>query len=108
VALDNALERLASADPDLTLVRIGNHEKVAENIHGLLIENQMECWLEQAQTKSEEFIEQWAAKLNIDIQKLQESASLRELKKTLEAEVALKEEKNELNTLQVTTHQLQT
>jgi serine/threonine protein kinase len=97
VALDNALERLSSAAPDLSLVRLGNHEKVAENIHGLLIENQMERWLDQAQAKSQNFMEKWATQLGIDIQKLQESALLRKLGKALDADFALKQEIFETN-----------
>jgi superfamily I DNA/RNA helicase len=44
VALDNALERIQAKNPNLKLLRIGNHERVSENVHSLLLEEQMEQW----------------------------------------------------------------
>ena len=65
VALDNALERIQAKNPSLKLVRIGNHERVAENVHSLLLEEQMEQWREGAIAKGQEFIDDWSAQRGI-------------------------------------------
>ncbi|HEY9613297.1 AAA domain-containing protein, partial [Allocoleopsis sp.] len=65
VALDNALERIQAKNPSLKLVRIGNHERVSENVHSLLLEEQMEQWREGAIAKGQEFIDDWSAQRGI-------------------------------------------
>lgn len=65
VALDNALERIQAKNPSLKLVRIGNHERVSENVHSLLLEEQMEQWREGAIAKGQEFIDDWSAQQGI-------------------------------------------
>ncbi|MBD2482837.1 serine/threonine-protein kinase [Planktothrix sp. FACHB-1365] len=65
VALDNALERIKVKDPNLKLLRIGNHERVSENVHSLLLEEQMEQWRESAIAKGQEFIDNWSAQRGI-------------------------------------------
>jgi serine/threonine protein kinase len=65
VALDNALERIQAKNPNLNLVRIGNHERVSENVHSLLLEEQMEQWREGAIAKGQEFIDDWSAQRGI-------------------------------------------
>jgi serine/threonine protein kinase len=65
VALDNALERIQAKNPNLKLVRIGNHERVSENVHSLLLEAQMEQWRESAIAKGQEFIDDWSAQRGI-------------------------------------------
>jgi serine/threonine protein kinase len=59
VALDNALERIQE-HRKLKLVRIGNHEKVAENIHALMLEEQRQQWQKQAVENGEKFLTEWA------------------------------------------------
>jgi serine/threonine protein kinase len=61
VALDNALERIQAKNPNLKLLRIGNHERVSENVHSLLLEEQMEQWREEAIAKGQMFIADWSA-----------------------------------------------
>ncbi len=65
VALDNALERIQAKNPNLKLVRLGNHERVSENVHSLLIQEQMEQWREGAIAKGQEFIDNWSAQRGI-------------------------------------------
>jgi len=65
VALDNALERIKDKNPNLKLVRIGNHERVSENVRSLLLEKQMEQWREDAIAKGQKFIDDWSAQRGI-------------------------------------------
>ncbi|MEG4287407.1 AAA domain-containing protein [Microcoleus sp. C2C3] len=65
VALDNALERIQAKNPNLKLVRLGNHERVSDNLHSLLLEEQMEQWREGAIAKGQEFIANWSAQRGI-------------------------------------------
>lgn len=82
VALDNALERIQAKNPNLKLVRLGNHERVSENVHSLLLEEQMEQWREGAIAKGQEFIENWSAQRGIS-QHNSEIATLFQEMKTL-------------------------
>lgn len=65
VALDNALERIKDKNPSLKLLRLGNHESVSENVHSLLLEEQMEQWREGAIIKGQKFINEWSAQRGI-------------------------------------------
>ena len=65
VALDNALERIQAKNPSLKLVRLGNHERVSENVHSLLLEEQMEQWREGAIAKGQKFINDWSSQRGI-------------------------------------------
>ncbi len=49
----------------MKLLRIGNHERVSENVHSLLLEEQMEQWRESAIAKGQEFIDNWSAERGI-------------------------------------------
>lgn len=82
VALDNALERIQAKNPNLKLVRLGNHERVSENVHSLLLEEQMEQWREGAIAKGQEFIDNWSAQRGIS-QHNSEIATLFQEMKTL-------------------------
>lgn len=65
VALDNALERIKNKNTSLKMVRIGNHEKVADNIHTLLLDEQMESWRNEVFNRSKGFLDNWARKNNL-------------------------------------------
>ena len=65
VALDNALERIQAKNSNLKLLRIGNHERVSENVHSLLLEEQMEQWRKEAIAKGHKFINEWSAQRGI-------------------------------------------
>lgn len=103
VALDNALERIQKQHISLKIVRIGNHEKVADNVHNLLFDAQMEKWREEVIERSKDFINNWPKEHNLDqkevamagfFQKLRNSANkLAQLKQENES---LKQEKYEL------------
>ncbi len=103
VALDNALERIKKQSPVLKMVRIGNHEKVADDIHDLLLEKQMDNWKYQVFQKSQNFLENWSKKHNLSpreitmanwFQKLREAViNLEKFKEEMES---LKQEKYEI------------
>lgn len=80
VALDNALERIQSQNLNLKLVRIGNHEKVAEGVQMLLVEEQMNHWRQSVLTTSQQFLSQWAAQRNISAQEVEQATQLQELR----------------------------
>lgn len=80
VALDNALERIQSQNLNLKLVRIGNHEKVAEGVQMLLVEEQMNHWRQSVLTTSQQFLSQWAAQRNISAQEVEQATQLQGLR----------------------------
>lgn len=80
VALDNALERIQDQNLELKLLRLGNHEQVSENIHSLLLEEQMEKWREQALTTSNNFITDWSTKRGVSPQELEKAILFQQLK----------------------------
>ena len=65
VALDNALERIQAQNPKLKLVRLGNHERVSDNLHSLLLEEQMNQWRQEGLAKGQKFIADWSAQRGI-------------------------------------------
>jgi superfamily I DNA and/or RNA helicase/serine/threonine protein kinase len=83
VALDNALERIKAKHPNLKLVRIGNHERVSENVHSLLLEEQMDQWREEALAKGQKFITDWSAKAGISKGELEKAILFSELRHTV-------------------------
>jgi superfamily I DNA and/or RNA helicase/serine/threonine protein kinase len=80
VALDNALERIQDQNPALKLVRIGNHEKVAEGVQMLLVEEQMNHWRQSVLAASQQFLSEWAAQHNISAQEVEQATQLQELR----------------------------
>jgi serine/threonine protein kinase len=103
VALDNALERIQAKNTNLKLVRIGNHERVSENVHSLLLEKQMEEWREEAIAKGQQFIADWSIKCGISKIDLEKAILFQELRssvsklESLRVEVDSREqEKNEI------------
>ncbi|MEH1912712.1 protein kinase domain-containing protein [Nostoc sp.] len=80
VALDNALERIQEKNPNLKLIRIGNHERVAKGIHLLLLEEQMEKWRESAIAKGQKFLADWSARSGISQEDLEQAVLFQELR----------------------------
>jgi len=80
VALDNALERIQFENLNLKLVRIGNHEKVAEAVQMLLVEEQMSHWRQSVLTTSQQFLSEWAAQRNISAQEIEQATQFQELR----------------------------
>lgn len=80
VALDNALERIQSKNLELKLIRIGNYERVAEGVHSLLLEEQMEKWREDALAKGRDFLASWSANNGISQEDLEKAVLFLELK----------------------------
>ena len=70
VALDNALERIQE-NRELKLVRIGNHEKVAENIHALMLDEQRHQWQKQVVENGEQFLTEWATQQGLSKQDIE-------------------------------------
>lgn len=79
VALDNSLERIQIRNPELKLIRIGNHERVADELQNLMLDEQMVKWRESAISKGQKFIENWGRSSNISTKDLQNAIVLREL-----------------------------
>ncbi|MFB2979792.1 AAA domain-containing protein [Microseira sp. BLCC-F43] len=68
VALDNALERIQAKNPNLKLIRIGNHERVSDGVYSLLLEEQMEKWRSEAIAKGQTFLADWSVRSGISQQ----------------------------------------
>jgi superfamily I DNA and/or RNA helicase/tRNA A-37 threonylcarbamoyl transferase component Bud32 len=83
VALDNALERIKKQNPALKMVRIGNHEKVADNIHDLLLEEQIEHWKSEVFRRSQGFLENWSKKHNLSPQEITMANLFQKLREAL-------------------------
>jgi superfamily I DNA and/or RNA helicase/serine/threonine protein kinase len=92
VALDNALERIQAKNPNLKLIRIGNHERVSEGVHSLLLEEQMEKWREDALAKGRDFLAAWSANNGISQEGLEKAVLFQELKNTVLSLEALRVE----------------
>lgn len=62
VALDNALERIGTSDPDLPMIRVGRRDtgKVGLAAEKWLVDAQLSDWREQVVSRSRQFIEAWA------------------------------------------------
>lgn len=80
VALDNALERIQTKNPNLKLIRIGNHERVSEGVHSLLLEEQIEKWREDALSKGRNFLTHWSENNGISQEDLEKAVLFQELK----------------------------
>lgn len=80
VAIDNVLERIQAQNPKLKLIRIGDRARVAEGVHSLLLEEQMEHWREEAIAKGKTFIEDRAAQRNISLPDIELATQFQELK----------------------------
>lgn len=80
VALDNALERIQIKNPNLKLIRIGNHERVSEGVRPLLLEKQMEKWREDALSKGRGFLAHWSANNGISQEDLEKAVLFQELR----------------------------
>jgi superfamily I DNA and/or RNA helicase/serine/threonine protein kinase len=103
VALDNALERIQAKNPNLKLIRIGNHERVSEGVHSLLLEEQMEKWREDALAKGRDFLATWSANNGISQEDLEKAVLFQELKnivlslETLRMELESRKQEREEN-----------
>ncbi|MFP4414520.1 AAA domain-containing protein [Coleofasciculus sp.] len=82
VALDNALERIQAENPNLKLLRIGNHERVSKKVHLLLLDEQMNQWREEVIAKGQQFIANWSAQHGISADDSEMSSLFQELKNT--------------------------
>jgi AAA domain/Protein kinase domain len=63
VALDNALERLRTIAPDLTMVRVASRftaERVAGTIKDLMLESAIQRWRTNAIRSGDQFLQKWA------------------------------------------------
>ncbi|MEQ8970616.1 MAG: AAA domain-containing protein [Coleofasciculus sp. C1-SOL-03] len=92
VALDNALERIQAKNPNLKLLRIGNHERVSEKVHLLLLDEQMNQWKNEVIAKGQQFIATWSAQRGISADDSEMSSLFQELKNIAMKLKTLKEE----------------
>jgi len=92
VALDNALERIQAKNPLLKLLRIGNHERVSETVHLLLLDEQMNQWREEVMTRGQQFIADWSSQRGIAPNDSAMASLFQELKNTAIKLSTLREE----------------
>ncbi len=103
VALDNALERIQIRNPNLKLIRIGNHERVSEGVRSLLLEEQMERWRADALSKGREFLANWSVNNGISQEELEKAVLFQELRnivlniEALRKELASRKQEREEN-----------
>lgn len=83
VALDNALERIQTKNPNLKLVRIGNHERVSENVQSLLLEEQMNQWRNEVLDRGRKFVADWSAQRSISQRDIEMATLFQELRNTV-------------------------
>lgn len=62
-ALDHALDRVREVQSDLRLLRVGRTEKIASEVEGLSLPNQLDDWRRTALKKSREFLKEHAERL---------------------------------------------
>lgn len=80
VAVDNAAVRLAELRPDLTVVRVGRVERIAEEARDLAVPAQLARWRKEAQEHARDFLAAWAQDRGIEDQARAAHAQLAELK----------------------------
>jgi hypothetical protein len=84
IGVDNAIERLDATPRGLEIIRIGQQStKIASSVHKYLLQNRIRDWSEQVQQKAGAFIEDWAAKQNVNIREVRLGLRLGQLLNTL-------------------------
>jgi len=66
VAVDNAAVLLAKLRPDLTIVRVGRSERIAEEAQALSVTAQLARWEKDAQARAKRFLADWARERGIE------------------------------------------
>ncbi|MFE9850609.1 AAA domain-containing protein [Streptomyces sp. NPDC005576] len=67
IALDNALMRIREIDPEVSLLRLGRADKLAQDVEPFSVSAQMEQWRESVLNQSRDFVREFAARIGIDI-----------------------------------------
>lgn len=72
------MERIQAKNPNLKLIRIGNHER--EGVYSLLLEAQMGKWRDDAITQGQKFLADWSTRSGISQQELEKAVLFQELR----------------------------
>lgn len=67
IALDNALMRICEMDPEVSLLRLGRADRLAQDVEPFSVSAQMDQWRESVLLQSRDFVTEFAARLGIDI-----------------------------------------
>ncbi|MEY9967553.1 serine/threonine protein kinase [Streptacidiphilus sp. MAP12-16] len=67
IALDNALMRIREMDPEVSLLRLGRADRIAQDVEPFSVSAQMDQWRESVLLQSRDFVKEFAARLGIDI-----------------------------------------
>lgn len=99
-ALDNVLERLLAAEPQLHLTRIARRgdKRVASSVTPLLLDEQLERWREQVVVSGREWLRGWSDARGISAKDLESAMRYDELASERDALAALALEQRELRT----------
>jgi superfamily I DNA and/or RNA helicase/serine/threonine protein kinase len=81
VALDNALDKIRVKNPAVKMVRIGRSDnpRIAPEIGGLLLENQIDSWRDDAISRGQRFLEKYAKENGFSLQQLKTGEQLNRL-----------------------------
>jgi serine/threonine protein kinase len=80
IGVDNAIERLVASPRGLQIIRIGNEPgKVAESIHGYLLQNRIREWSAEVQQRAQKFVEKWSEQFGVNIREVRLGVRLGQL-----------------------------
>lgn len=67
IALDNALERIATLVPDRNLLRVGRVDRIGETVVSLGVDQQLSRWRDEVLTTSRGFLREYARELGFEV-----------------------------------------
>ncbi len=81
VAIDNALERLATNAPNITMLRIARSDStvVAPECQPYIVENQLDQWRQQVSENTAQWLRGWARGLGLDPDELETGIMLEQI-----------------------------
>jgi tRNA A-37 threonylcarbamoyl transferase component Bud32 len=81
VALDNAMERIAASEPDISMLRVGRSDtgKVGPAVERWLIDQQLAVWRTQVVNRSRAFIDRWARDHGLSAVEVQNASILEQV-----------------------------
>ncbi|MCX4641944.1 serine/threonine-protein kinase [Streptomyces sp. NBC_00401] len=67
IALDNALIRIREMEPQVSLLRLGRSDRLAQDVEPFSMTAQMELWRKSVLGQSRAFVKEFAARLGVDL-----------------------------------------
>lgn len=97
-ALDNVLERLIAAEPDLRQTRIARRgdARVAPSVQPLLLDEQIERWREEVVASGRDWVKRWSADRGLSAAELEMAMRYEELAAERDAVASLAEERRDI------------